>query len=405
MECVSCGFENPAGVKFCHECGVALKNRCPSCGCENPLPAKFCGECGAALGTTGQLARAKSGKRQGTPRARKARRPAASPTAARSHPAAPEAERRQLTVMFCDLVGSTVLSQQLDPEELRTVILAYQETCAKAIRRFEGHLARYIGDGLLVYFSYPQAHEDDAQRAVRAGLEIVAALSQLNAQLQQTLGVMRALPLQVRIGIHTGLVVVSEMGGGGYRDPMAIVGETPNLAARLQEKAVPNSVVISPSTYRLATGLFECQELGPQTLRGISTPLTVYQVVRESEAQSRFEVALSRGLTPLVGREQEVGLLLERWAQAKEGLGQVVLLSGEPGIGKSRLGQELKEQVASEGATCLAFRCSPYHQHSAYSPIIEHVQRLLQFHREETPQAKLTTLQQTLATYRFPQAD
>src|SRR5262249_6841947 len=405
MECASCGFENPVGVKFCHECGVALKNRCPSCGCENPLPAKFCGECGAALGTTGQLARAKSGKRQGTPRARKARRPAASPTAARSHPAAPEAERRQLTVMFCDLVGSTPLSQQLDPEELRTVILAYQETCAQAIRRFEGHLARYIGDGLLVYFSYPHAHEDDAQRAVRAGLEIVAALSQLNAQLQQTLGVIRELPLQVRIGIHTGLVIVSEMGGGGYRDPMAIVGETPNIAARLQEKALPNSVVISPSTYRLVTGLFECQDLGSQTLKGISTPLTVYQVVRESEAQSRFEAAVMTGLNPLVGRDEELGLLRHRWEQAKAGAGQVVLLSGEPGIGKSRLVQALKEHVSAEGATQIEFRCSPYHQHSAFYPVSERLQRLLQFAQDDAPQTKLTKLQQTLAQYRFPQAD
>src|SRR5215813_9019998 len=405
MRCASCGFENVAGAKFCEECGAPCVRVCPSCGQQVRPTAKFCPDCGTTLGAAGQLARAKSGKRQGTPRARKARRPAASPTAARSHPAAPEAERRQLTVMFCDLVGSTPLSQQLDPEELRTVILAYQETCAQAIRRFEGHLARYIGDGLLVYFSYPHAHEDDAQRAVRAGLEIVAALSQLNAQLQQTLGVMRELPLQVRIGIHTGLVIVSEMGGGGYRDPMAIVGETPNIAARLQEKALSNSVVISPSTYRLVTGLFECQELGPQTLKGISTPLTVYQVVRESEAQSRFEVALSRGLTPLVGREQEVGLLRHRWEQAKAGEGQVVLLSGEPGIGKSRLVQTLKEQAGAEGATRVEFRCSPYHQNSAFYPIIEHLRRLLQFAPHDTPQTKLAKLQQALLAYRFPQAD
>src|SRR5262249_33902084 len=270
---------------------------------------------------------AKSRKRKGALLARKA-----------TPPPSAEAERRQLTVMFCDLVGSTALSQQLDPEELRTVILAYQETCAQVIRRFEGHLARYIGDGLLVYFSYPQAHEDDAQRAVRAGLEIVAALPQLNTQLQQTVRVLQHSPLQVRIGIHTGLVVVSDMGGGGYSDPKAIVGETPNIAARLQEKAVPNSVVISPATQRLVAGLFECQDLGPQTLKGIATPLTVYQVVRESGAQSRFEVAVTTGLTPLVGREHEVGLLQEQWARARQGEGQVVLLSGEAGTGKSRRG-------------------------------------------------------------------
>jgi class 3 adenylate cyclase len=316
-----------------------------------------------------------------------------------------EAERRQLTVMFCDLVGSTALSTQLDPEELRAVIQAYRETCATVIRRFEGHLAKYIGDGLLVYFGYPTAHEDDAARAMRAGLGIVTALPELNARLQSTLEAHSGALLQVRIGIHTGLVVAGEMGTEDQPEPLAIVGETPNIAARLQEKAVPNSMVISPATYRLVSGLFECQDLGPQTLKGISTPLPVYRVVRESAAQSRFEVAVGTGLTPLVGREEELGVLQRRWAQAQEGTGQVVLLSGEAGIGKSRLVQVLKEQVMAEGATRIEFRCSPYHQNSAFHPIIEHLQRLLQFQREDTPQAKLTKLQQALAAYRFPQAD
>jgi predicted ATPase len=209
----------------------------------------------------------------------------------------------------------------------------------------------------------------------------------------------------VRIGIHTGLVVAGEMGVGDQPEPLAIVGETPNIAARLQETALPNSVVISPATYRLITGLFECQDLGPQTLKGISTPLSVYRVTRESAAQSRFEVAVQKGLTPLVGREYEVGLLAERWERAKQGAGQVVLLSGEPGIGKSRLVQEFKEQLAHAGVTRIEFRCSAYHQNSASYPIIEHLQRLLQFQREDTPQAKLTKLQQALAAYRFPQAD
>src|SRR5262245_28494911 len=184
-------------------------------------------------------------------------------------------ERRQLTVQFIDLVGSTVLSTQLDPEELREVIQAYRETCASVIRRFEGYLAKYIGDGLLVYFGYPQAHEDDAQRAVRAGLGIVAELPQLNAGLQSTRAAHSCAPLQVRIGIHTGLVVAGEMGVGDQPEPLGIVGETPNIAARLQEKADPNSVVLSQTTSRLVSGLFECQELGPQTLKGISTPLVV----------------------------------------------------------------------------------------------------------------------------------
>jgi len=282
-------------------------------------------------------------------------------------------ERRQLTVMFCDLVGSTALSTQLDPEELREAILAYQEACAQEIRRFEGYLARYVGDGLLVYFSYPQAHEDDARRAVQAGLGIVATLPHLNSRLQQTVEAIHEFPLRVRIGIHTGLVVISDMGGGGYRDPMAIVGETPNVAARLQGLAEPDTVVISQATHRLIQGYFQCQDLGLQTLKGISTPLPVYRVLHESEAQSRFEVAVRTGLTPLVGRDEELGLLLRRWEKVKESEGQVMLMSGEAGIGKSRLVQELKEHVAREGYTRIEFRCSPYYQNTAFYPVIEHI--------------------------------
>src|SRR5262245_34273270 len=299
-------------------------------------------------------------------------------------------ERRQLTVMFCDLVGSTPLAEQLDPEELREVILAYQQTCADRIQRFDGYLARYVGDGLLVYFGYPQAHEDDAPRAIRAGLGIVTALPELNTRLQQTVAVLRESPLQVRIGIHTGLVVVGDMGGGDYRDPMAIVGETPNIAARVQGLAEPNTVVISEATARLVQGLFECHTLGPQALKGVSTPVPVSRVLRESDVQSRFEVAIRTGLTPLVGREEELGLLRRRWAQAQAGEGQAVLLSGEPGIGKSRLVEELEERATTEGATRLEFRCSPYHQNSAFYPIIEHWQRFLQFVPYETLQTKLT---------------
>jgi TOMM system kinase/cyclase fusion protein len=328
----------------------------------------------------------------------------------------PEAERRQLTVMFCDLVGSTALSERLDPEELREVVRAYQETCTEVIQRYEGHIAQHLGDGLLVYFGYPAAHEDDAQRAARAGLEIVAALQHVSArhevpsplvgegQGERVVGATGRSPLQVRIGIHTGLVVIGEIGSSEKREILAL-GETPNIAARLQGLAEPDTVVLSATTQRLVAGLFECQDLGPQTLKGLSAPLTVYRVVRESEVQSRFQVAVRTGLTPLVGRERELGLLQERWDRAKHADGQVVLLSGEPGIGKSRLVEVLKEHVGQEGATRIEFRCSPYHQNSAFYPIVEHLQRLLQFEREDSPQAKLTKLQQALAAYRFPQAD
>jgi class 3 adenylate cyclase/tetratricopeptide (TPR) repeat protein len=338
----------------------------------------------------------------------------------------PSGERRQLTVMFCDLVGSTALSTQLDPEELQEVVRAYQEICTVVIRRYEGHLAQHLGDGLLVYFGYPTAHEDDARRAVRAGLEIIQALrkwvpSPLVGEGQaQSRACQQAayiplphgrgsdlfLPrhLQVRIGIHTGLVVIGEIGSSAKREILAL-GETPNIAARLQGLAEPDTVVLSAVTHRLVQGLFECQDLGPQMLKGISTPLSVYWVIRESEAQSRFEVAVKTGLTPLVGREEELGLLQRRWEQAKERAGQVVLLSGEAGIGKSRLVQALKEQVLAEGATRIEFRCSPYHQNSAFYPIIEHLQRLLQFAPHDTPQARLTKLQEALTAYHFPQAD
>ncbi|MBI3800819.1 MAG: AAA family ATPase [Deltaproteobacteria bacterium] len=397
MRCASCGFENPDEMKFCEECGTTLRQVCPSCGQPVRPTAKFCGACGTTLEAAGKPPPAKTRKRQSTPSAKKAKRPAASPTAAQSRPAAPEAERRQLTVMFCDLVGSTALSERLDPEELREVVRAYQEMSATVITSFEGHIAQYLGDGLLVYFGYPRAHEDDAQRAVRAGLEIVEALHQTPFLQQQD--------VPVRIGIHTGPVVVGEIGGGGQRDTLAL-GETPNIAARLQGLAEPDTVIISTTTQRLIAGFFDCQDLGPQTLKGVSAPLRIYRVLNESSTQSRLEVDISTGkLTPLVGRANEVGLVLERWAAAQAGDGQVVLLSGDPGIGKSRLVQEVKERVVSQGATSLEFRCSPYFQTSAFYPALTHLHRLLHFQPDDTPQAKLDKLQQTLARYRFPQAD
>ena len=247
----------------------------------------------------------------------------------------------------------------------------------------------------LAYFGYPAAHEDDAARAARAGLAIVEKLR--GAQLPH--------PIHVRVGIHTGLVVAGEMGSGDYPEHHAIVGETPNFAARLQEQAMPDSVVISPATYRLVAGLFECEDLGQRTLKGISSPSFLYRVVRESEAQSRFEVAVKTGLTPLVGREHELGMLRERWQDARQGKGQVVLLSGEPGIGKSRLVQTLGQEALTEGATRIEFRCSPYHQNSAFYPIIDHLQRLLGFQREEPAESKLDKLARMLASYHFTEPD
>src|SRR5215468_5616400 len=317
-------------------------------------------------------------------------------------PRLPDAERRQLTVLFCDLVDSTRLASQLDPEELREVVRAYQAACAKVIARYEGHIAQYLGYGLLVYFGYPLAHEDDAQRAVRAGLGMVEALDQLNTRLTQERGV----HLAVRLGIHTGLVVVGEMGGGTRQEQLAL-GETPNLAARLQGIARPNTVVISAATLQLLGGFFACQSLGTPLLRGFAQPIEVYQVLYESMARSRLEAAGSMGLTPLVGREQEVALLLERWAQVQDGLGQVVLFSGEAGIGKSRLVQVLTAHVATEPQAWLTpCQCSPYYQNTALYPMIDLLERVvLRFAREESPQQKLSKLQGFVVQYGLSPAE
>jgi class 3 adenylate cyclase/predicted ATPase len=316
-------------------------------------------------------------------------------------PATPlEAERRQLTVMFCDLMDSTQLSGRLDPEEYREVVRAYQKTCTAVIERYDGYVAQLLGDGLLVYFGYPQAHEDGAQRAVRTGLGIIDAIGDLHQGLLQAKGIQ----LAIRLGIHTGLVVVGEMGGGGRHEQLAL-GEVPNLAARLQGLAAPNTLVVSRATYQLIQGYFACQDLGEHTLRGVVEPITVYQILRESGATSRLDVTQPIGLTPLVGRESEVTLLLERWEQAKSGQGQVVLLSGDAGIGKSRLIQMLKEHVAKEPHVLWECRSSPYFENTALFPVTDLFQRLLQFQDGDTSDEKLAKFAHALSQYRLPVED
>jgi class 3 adenylate cyclase/tetratricopeptide (TPR) repeat protein len=306
-------------------------------------------------------------------------------------PPSPDAERRQLTVLFCDLVDSTALASQLDPEDLRAVVRAYQATCAEVIQRFDGHIAQYLGDGLLVYFGYPQAHEDTVQRAVRSGLGMVEAMGTLNTRLEREYGVR----LAVRLGIHTGLVVVGEVGSGGRQEQLAL-GETPNIAARLQGLAAPDTVVISEATAHLIHGYFVYQPLGVQALKGLPQPLQVYRVLHESGAQTRLDIITPHGLTPLVGRDEEVGLLQRRWDQATVGMGQVVLLSGEAGIGKSRLVQVLKEYITSAPHTRIEWRGSPYHQQSALYPVIDHLQRLLRGHHDAPPAEQLWALEAAL---------
>ena len=297
-----------------------------------------------------------------------------------------EAERRQITVMFCDLVGSTALSEKLDPEELRDLMTTYQKTAGEVIERYQGHVAQYLGDGLMVYFGWPRAHEDAAGQAVRTGLELIDAVTRLEM----------AEPLQVRIGIATGAVVVGETGAGDASVPKAAVGETPNVAARMQGLAGPQEMIITPTTQRLAGGAFDYEDLGKKNLKGIAEPLRAWRVVSESAVQGRFEARTMGGITPLVGRESEIALLLERWTEAKDGEGQVVLLSGEPGIGKSRITQALQAQIAAEPHTRLRYQCSPYYTNTAFYPIIDQLERAAGYVRDATPESKLDLLEALL---------
>ncbi len=368
--------------------------RCPQCGFENPPNFKFCGQCGAAL--TGQTS---------APQINSNDSQSIQPAATSASPSGQkilDGERRHLTVMFCDLAGSTSLSERLDPEELRTVVSAYQEACATAIARFDGYIAQYLGDGILVYFGYPQAHEDDAQRAVRSGLMIVEEMQQLNARLQREIDA--NISLAVRVGIHTGLVVVGKMGGGERHEQLAL-GETPNVAARLQSLAAPNTIVISAHTHRLIQGFFICQSLGTHKLKGISNPITVFQVLREADVRSRLEVASTLGLTPLVGKEREVEQLLASWQRVEQGNSQAVWLNGEAGIGKSRLLRAFKERLAEAPHVWLECRCWPYHQNSPMYPMIDLLTRLLAFRREDMCEAKTRKLETLLAQHDFPLAE
>jgi class 3 adenylate cyclase len=302
-------------------------------------------------------------------------------------PAQDTAERRQVTVMFSDLVGSTALSARMDPEDLREVISGYQKCVAVTVRRFGGFVAKYMGDGVLIYFGYPQAHEDDAERAVRAGLELIEAVGGLKSDA----------PLQTRVGIATGLVVVGDLIGTGSAQEQAVVGETPNLAARLQGIVEPNTVVIAESTRKLLGNLFELEYLGAKDLKGISGPTRAWAALRAGSAEGRFEALHASGLTALVGREEELELLLRRWSKAKTGEGQVVLLSGEAGIGKSRLTAALLERLTGEPHTRLRYFCSPQRTDSALFPVISQMERAAGFVHDDTPQGRLDKLDAVLA--------
>jgi class 3 adenylate cyclase/predicted ATPase len=354
--------ENADTRRFCAQCGTPLPLPCSACGFENEPTAKFCGGCGKPVGEAGTPA------------------PAAAP------PRTDRAERRQLTVMFCDLVGSTALSSRLDPEDLREVIGAYHKCVAETIGRFDGFVAKYMGDGVLVYFGYPRAHEDDAERAVRGGLAAIEAVRRLSAPE----------PLQVRIGLATGLAVVGDLIGSGAAHEQAVIGETPNLAARLQALAGPGEIVIPENTRRLIGSLFEYQSLGEVEIKGLAAPVPALRVLRESRLGSRFE-ALRTGETPLIGRDEELELLYRRWTQAKAGSGQVVLISAEPGVGKSRLAEAFRQSLETEPHTRLRYFCSPHHQDSALFPFIGQLERAAGFERDDTTAVRLEKLKALVA--------
>ncbi len=352
MKCSSCGAPNPPGKRFCSDCGVLLPVMCAACGSANVPNSKFCGDCGQGL------IEAPSRSKQSSD--------VSPPTGT----GAQDAERRQLTVMFCDLVGSSSLANRLDPEEMRGVLRGFHSTVAGAVAAYDGHVAQLLGDGVLVYFGYPRAHEDDAGRAVRAALAVLPAVAALKIS---GAGSGAGGTLQTRIGIATGLVVIGQIGEGSPAAEHSASGDTPNLAARLQAHAGPGEIVLSQATRQLLDASFELLPLGPLTLKGFDAPVRAWRVLGERALASRFEAQHERAPSPLVGRDSEVALLLERWALAREGEAQVIVLSGEAGIGKSRIGQALRERLAGEAHASVVLQCSPYFSGSALYPVVQHL--------------------------------
>ena len=381
IECSQCHHQNRDGRAFCSQCGAALAAPCAVCGFVNDPADRFCGGCGAALKAV----------------------PAAVGEPATAAPAPPmevrvaggeDAEHRQITVLLCDIVEWTSLSRQLDGEDLRDVIRKCQDAWNAAIDALGGFVARYMGDAALVYFGYPQAHEDDAERAIRAGLLIVENTRHLNA----TIGRAKGIELAMRVGIATGPAVVGDLIGEGASLERAVVGETPNLASRLQGIALPDQVVVSDATVHIVGSLFEYDDLGEQSLKGFEAPVQAWRVIGERAVDDRFEAThADREITPLIGREDELTLLLRRWQQACEGEGQVALIAGQPGIGKSRLTQALRAEIDPDTRTLMRYFCTQYHQDSALFPLVSQLERAAGMTRDEPAGQKLEKLERLVA--------
>ncbi len=382
MRCPLCATEAPDNAAACAACGGALGRACVTCGFSNPAAARFCGGCGRRL----------------TPATAGVQPPPEVPAATRAAPTteSPRAERRLLTVLFADLMESTALSELLDPETLRRLIRAYQEACVEETQRWEGHLAQYLGDGVLIFFGYPVAHEDGARRAVRTALGILNRVEAINRVFRSEIG----REVGIRLGLHTGTVVVEQVVGNGLQTILA-TGEAPNIAARVQALARRNTAVLTADTYRLVAPYARCVDLGEQALKGLARPVRLYQLLEERTAIAR-PGALADGLTPLVGRQSELVRLDELWREAVAGRPRWVLLSGEPGIGKSRLVETLVRNVNPAEARVLVCHCSPYRQNSAFAPVTEAIVRRLGLADPEPLETRLARLESWLAAHGLP---
>ena len=363
--CVACGRASSADARFCEQCGAPLGRRCGACGAPGSEGARFCASCGVRLD--------------------------GGPDAAFDEPEG--GERRQLTILFCDLVGSTELAARLGPEDWQAVLRSYQVRAGEVIERHGGHVAQYLGDGLLVYFGWPKTYDDAAERAVRAGLALVDAARTVHAD---------GNPLAVRVGLHTGPVVVGALGREGRSETLAL-GEVPHVAARIQGAAVPGTVLVSAATQRLVAGVFIVEDQGPRTLSGLREPVALYQVVRPSGVRSRLDAALGR-LTRFVGREVELATLVERWERVQDGEGQNVVVLGEAGVGKSRLAYQLRERLGAVPHTWLECGASPYTQGTPFHPVIALASQALAFAPNQTTEAKLARLRDGLGKLASPEA-